>query len=95
MIEAPVIINPVFCNPMKAIKRPIPTVIPFFMLGLSACMSCVRKLVNEMRRNKTPEIKTMPSAVCHGASKPAAAAAGRMEKTKKKLTPIPGARAMG
>ena len=88
-------ISPVFCKPMNAMNSPMPAAMPFFRLGEMALKIISRNPISERIRNKTPEIKTQPSATCQPFAKPAAVAAGITENTKKKFSPMPGAWAMG
>ena len=87
--------SPAFCKPMKAMNRPMPAAMPFFRLGLRALKIISRNPTSDRIRNSTPEMNTVPSATSQALAKPAAAAAGRAENTKKKFSPMPGAWAMG
>src|SRR5438874_10819506 len=64
-------------------------------LGLIALKISSRNPTSDKIKNSTPETNTTPSATCQPLEKPAAAAAGSAEKTKKKFSPIPGACAIG
>jgi hypothetical protein len=88
-------IRPVFCIPMKAIKIPIPTVILFFMPGLIESMISSRIPTRLRRRKSTPEMKTTPSPTAHGFSCPCIEMAPSSVKTNRKLAPMPGAWAIG
>ena len=88
-------INPAFCSPMNAMKRPMPAAIACFMLGLIAFITASRAPASDSTRNSTPDTNTAPSAVAHGTTAPAAAATGIAVNTKKKFSPLPGACAMG
>ena len=84
-------ITPASCKPMNAMNSPIPTAMPFFMLGLTASKIISRSPSSDRIKNSTPEMKTAPSAACQPSANPAAVAAGIAENTKKKFCPIPGA----
>ena len=94
-VPASLMITPACCNPINAMKSPIPVAIPFFRLGLTALKISSRNPTSDKIKNNTPETNTTPSATCHPFVKPAAVAAGSAEKTKKKFSPMPGAWAMG
>ena len=88
-------------------NSPMPTAMPSRMLGLMALRIASRTPKMERSRNKRPERKTTPSAICQGVVEPgtirpawtrasiSALAAGIAEKTKKKFSPMPGAWAIG
>ena len=88
-------ISPAFCNPMKAMKSPMPAAMACFMLGLIEFMTASRAPTSDSTRNSMPDTNTAPSAVAQGTVAPAAAAAGIAVNTKKKFSPMPGACAMG
>ena len=87
--------TPAFCSPMNAMNRPMPAAIAHFMLGLTALKIISRRPASDRIKNKIPDTKTVPRATCQLLVKPAAAAAGMAENTKKKFSPMPGACAMG
>jgi hypothetical protein len=80
---------------MNAMNNPMPPAMAPFKLGLIEFITISRAPPSESARNSTPETNTTPSAVAHGTARPAAAAAGMTEKTKKKFSPMPGACATG
>ncbi len=100
-------ITPAFSRPMKAMNRPIPTAMPFLMLGLIAASSISRTPIKESARKRIAEMKITPRPICQGVVAPTVRspafaraaiqvlAAGSSERTKKKFSPIPGAWAMG
>ena len=59
-------IIPAFCNPIKAINRPIPTPIALRSDAGIAFTIASRRFDSVIRINITPSIKTAVSANCHG-----------------------------
>ena len=86
--------TPAFRSPMNAIKRPIPTAIPFFRLGLTPSIMAARMRIADRMRKRTPAMNVIPRATFQDCEKPAAVRPMTTE-TKKKFSPMPGACAMG
>ena len=87
-------ISPPFRRPINAMNNPMPTAMPFRMLGLIASITASRTLSSVNTRKATPEMNTRPSAVCHALEMPSAPRLMTTD-TKKKFSPIPGASAIG
>ncbi len=75
-------------------NSPMPTAMPFRMLGLMASITASRtpKMVSRMKA--TPDRNTIPSAVCQASGTPIPPSA-MTTVTKKKFSPMPGASAIG
>ena len=56
------VITPAFCNPMKAIKSPIPAPMAFFRESGMALRMASRKLERVSRINRRPSISTAVNA---------------------------------
>ena len=57
-------------KPMNAMNRPIPAAVPYFRQSGMPLTIISRTLVRVSKRNSMPEMKTTPSAVCHGTPRP-------------------------
>ncbi len=79
-----------FFRPIKAINKPIPAETACFMPAGITLMIVSRMRVAVKSRKITPEMKTAPSAVCHGTPMPCTTV-----YVKYAFNPIPGARAIG
>jgi len=77
--------NPAFFKPINATKRPIPTAMEDFNTFGMASIIFPRIPVTVKTKNKTPDIKTAPSAVCHDNPCP-----NTTEYVKNAFKPIPG-----
>ena len=66
-------ISPACWRPMNAMNSPMPTAMPFRMLGLIASMTASRTRSSVSRMNATPDRNTIPSAVCQASGTPSAA----------------------
>ena len=81
---------PALCNPIKAIKSPIPAeILCFIPIGIASTISS-RILKKVSKINIIPSKKTAVKANCHEYPIPRT-----MVNAKKALRPIPGARAKG
>lgn len=84
------VITPAFCNPMKAIKSPIPAPMAFFRESGMALRMASRKLERVSRINRRPSISTAVNANSQVLPIPR-----QTVKAKKAFSPMPGASANG